>query len=99
MQNALGIGEDVIVPEAEHAIAALLEPARARLTLIRMLSAIDLNDELRLGAKEIDDIRPNRVLATEAETFELLSPQTRPQPDLRIRRRQAQYARKRHGCA
>jgi len=54
-----------------------------------MLSAIDLDDELCLGAKEIDDIRSQRMLAAEAKTFELSSPQTRPQSKLGIRRREA----------
>jgi hypothetical protein len=53
-----------------------------------MLPAIDLDDELRLGAKEIDDIGPERMLAPEAETFELFASQARPQPDLGIRRRE-----------
>ena len=61
-------------------MAAGLEPARAHLTVIRMLSAVDLDDEFRLGAKEIDDIGSERMLAAEAETFELFSPQARPQP-------------------
>jgi hypothetical protein len=46
------IRKHVIVPEADDAIAACLEPARTLLTVIRMLSAIDLDDELRLGAKK-----------------------------------------------
>jgi hypothetical protein len=43
-----------------------------------MLSAIDLDDELRLGAKEINDKGSERMLAAKAETFELFSPQARP---------------------
>jgi hypothetical protein len=42
-----------------------------------MLSSIDFDDELRLGAKEIDDIGSERMLAAKAETFELFSAQTR----------------------
>jgi hypothetical protein len=71
--------------------------ASARLTVIGMLSAVDLDDELRLGAKEIDNVASERMLAAEAETFELFSPQTRPQPDLSIRRREPQFAGERHG--
>jgi hypothetical protein len=44
---------------------------RVRITLSSACCPVDLNDELRFGAKEIDDIRPNRMLAAETETFEL----------------------------
>jgi len=57
----------VIVPEADDTIAARLEPARARLTVVRMLSAVDLDDELRLGSE--------RMLTAESETFEPFLPQ------------------------
>src|SRR6266849_1802342 len=59
------------ITEADDTIAARLGPARAYLAVIRMLSAVDLDDESRLGAKEIDDIWPERMLAAEAGTFEL----------------------------
>jgi hypothetical protein len=39
------------------------------------------------------------VLAAEAETFGLLSPQARPQPDLSIGRLEPQFAPERHGYA
>jgi len=39
------------------------------------------------------------MLAAEAEPFELFSPQTRPQPDLGIRRHEPQFASERHGHA
>jgi len=58
-----------------------------------MLSAIDLDDEPCLRAEEIGDIRPDLVLATEAESFELLASHPRSHPDLGIRWRKAQFAR------
>jgi hypothetical protein len=62
-----------------------------------MLSPIELNDESCLSTKEIDDIGPKRMLTAEAETFELFSPQPRPQSDFGIRGCPAQFARERHG--
>ena len=99
VQHPIGIRQHVIVPEADDAIPARLEPIGARLTFFGMLSAIDLDDEFRLGAKEIDDIGSERMLAAEAETFELFSPQARPQPDLSICRGEPQFACERYGCA
>src|SRR5712691_12910377 len=64
-----------------------------------MLSTVDLDDELRRGAKEVDDIGSKRMLAAEAEPFELLAAQPRPQPDLGIRGRAAKFARERRGHA
>src|SRR5689334_10640194 len=74
-QHPVGVGKHVIVPEADDTITACLEPEHARLPVIGMLSAIDLDDELRLGAKEIDDIGSERMLVAKAESFELLSSQ------------------------
>jgi hypothetical protein len=77
-EHPLGIRKHIVVPEADDTVATRLKPARAPLTVISMLSAIDRDDERRLGTEEIDDIRPERVLAAKAETFELFSPQARP---------------------
>jgi len=43
-----------------------------------MLPAIDLDCELRSRTEEIDDIRSQRMLASETKTFELSSAQMRP---------------------
>ena len=78
MHDAIGIAQDIVVPEAQDAIASLLEPARAprvfRLAL-RMLPAINFNDEACLGAEEIDDVRTDRLLAAEAKPAELTAAQ------------------------
>src|SRR6266849_8283430 len=83
----------------DDTIAPRREPARARVAVIRMLSTVDLDDELRRGAEEVDDIGSKRMLAAEAEPFELLAAQPRPQPDLGIRGRAAKFARERRGHA
>src|SRR5713226_5146811 len=72
---------------------------RARVAVIRMLSTVDLDDELRRSAEEVDDIGSKRMLAAETEPCELLAAQPRPQPDLGIRGCAAQIARERRGHA
>jgi hypothetical protein len=46
-----------------------------------MLPAVYFDDEPRLGAEKIDDIRSERVLASEAKFVELLTTQVRLQAD------------------
>jgi hypothetical protein len=99
LHHALGIRQDLVVPKSHHAIAAALEPGGARRTFIRVLAAVDFDDESCLGTKEVDDVAAHRLLAAEAETIELLAPQLRPQPDLGVGRIGAQLAGedRRHG--
>src|SRR5580692_2941667 len=93
LQDPIRIAERFIVPKSDHAITTRLKPECPRFAVICMLSAINFDDELRLRAKEIDNIGPKRMLATEAEAIKLLSAQTRPQPNLGICGRAAQFAR------
>jgi hypothetical protein len=93
VKHALGIRQHIIVPEADDGIAVRLEPIGACFIVLRVLSAIDLDDEFRRRAEEIDDIGAERMLATEAVAFELLSAQTGPQPELGVRWREPQSPR------
>jgi hypothetical protein len=61
--------------------------------IVVVLPAIDFDDKLRVGTKEIDDEVVDRVLTTEAETSELLLAQARPEALFRVRRRLAKAAR------
>ncbi len=59
-------GEDVVVPEAEHAPAAAGEPCRAALvgaSVGVVLAAVGFDDEAVAGAGEIDDEGADRVPA------------------------------------
>ena len=96
-QHTFRVGEHVVVPETDDTIALRLDPAGAGLVILRMLSTVDFDNELDLGAKEIDDVGSQRMLASEAETFELSSAQVRPKSDLGIGRRQPQFAREGNG--
>ena len=52
-----------------------------------MLAAIHFDHELRRRTEEIDDARSDRLLSPEAESFDLLAAQARPQPDLGVMRK------------
>ena len=84
LKDAFGIREDIIVPESDNAIAATREPILARRIFIRMLAAIEFDDEFRLGAVEIHDIAAHRLLTAKAKAVELLVTQLRPQPDFGV---------------
>jgi hypothetical protein len=64
--DAVAIGEDGGVPEAQHPKALSLKVGGSALIiggLIRMLSAIDLNDQGGVSAIEVDDVGAARNLA------------------------------------
>jgi len=62
-----------------------------------VLSAVDLDDELRVGAEEVDDARTNRLLAPEAKAIELLAAQTGPEADFGVGRGAPELAREGRG--
>jgi hypothetical protein len=60
---------DVIVPEADYAIATTRDLKGAGCVfflLVRVLAAVEFNRELETGAGEIDDIRSDRMLPPKA---------------------------------
>ena len=75
-KNVVGPGKRVIIPEAHHTIAATLEPlstSGVSRIVLAMLTAIDLDDERRLGTEEVDDVTPDGLLATKTESVDLFS--------------------------
>jgi len=96
MQHSRSVPQNLIVPEPKHAIALYLEhPAASGISvLIRsMVPAVDLDDEPRLCAAEVHDIRPDRVLTAELETTETPIAEEHPHSPLGIRLRVAQLPR------
>jgi hypothetical protein len=70
LEHAFGVGEDVVVPESQHALALTLEPFGSlgvRL-VVGVLTAIGLDNQMMLGADEVDDISADGVLSPELET-------------------------------
>ena len=68
-EHAGEIMHDVIVPEADDAIAASRDLQGAGgvfLLLLRVLAAIEFNRELAPGIGEIDDMRSDRMLPPKA---------------------------------
>jgi hypothetical protein len=60
---------DVIVPEADYAIAATRDLQGAGgvfFLLLRVLAAVEFNRELTTGTGEIDEVRPDRMLPSKA---------------------------------
>jgi hypothetical protein len=81
LQYAFGIFEHVIVPESNDTIAARFEPAGSLvipLLVRRVLATIDLDDELRGGAEEIDNVGADRLLSSKTKAIELSASQPHP---------------------
>jgi hypothetical protein len=73
LQHAVGVQQDLMIPESDDAPALLLQPRRPELIIpaLGMLAAIGLNDKPTPDTREVDDVPANRMLATE---FEALQP-------------------------
>ena len=88
-QRAFGVGEDFIVPKPEHPEAVALKTQGSltilcRAALMRMLAAVNFDNEFGVEATEISNVRTNRNLPAEFEALETPVAQQRPQPPLRI---------------
>jgi hypothetical protein len=67
-QYSRDVSHHVVVPESHDAISPRLEEARPRFVMRgtpRMLTTIDLDDQRRRDAQEIDNVWPGGNLATE----------------------------------
>ena len=88
-QRAFGVGEDFIVPKPEHPEAVALKTQGSltvlcRAALMRMLAAVNFDNEFGVKATEISDVRTNRNLPAEFDACKAPVAQQRPQPPLRI---------------
>jgi hypothetical protein len=84
LDNPIGFLQNVVIPESEHAKAALLEPCGSSLIVFsgdHMLPTVDFYCESGLHAKEIEDVGPDWYLPTKSVTVDLTSLQSRPQPN------------------
>ena len=69
LDHTLGIAQNVIVSEPDHAPALAFEQHRAPFVrhILRVLAAIRLDDEVVSGAGEVGDIIANRMLPAKLE--------------------------------
>ena len=84
---ACRIAKDVNISESQNAVALGLKPLGAtvvvpNLLLVAVLIAVDLDDQLRLRAKEVDDVRADDLLATELEALDAAHAEQRPEATL-----------------
>ena len=91
---APGIGENVIVPEANDPPSPPLEPRRPApvVVAVGMLSAIRLDDQAVHEAGEIDDEAPEGMLTAELEALKPPPAQSAPQATLGVRHGDPQLA-------
>ena len=76
LDHTLGIQENIVVPEAQHAPSVFLEPGCTRLIVrtLSMLAAIELNDELVRDADEIGNEWADGLLAAKFVAREISVP-------------------------
>ena len=76
-----GLRQYVIVPETQDPVAAASQVRRAQGVAagLDMLAAVELDDQARLDAGEIDDVRAHRMLAAELASAQ--APVAQVEPD------------------
>ena len=82
MENSFRVSQHVVVPEPQYSITTLIQklsPPLISLNLISMMSSIQLDDQLRLRAKEVNDVAPDGLLAAKLCAVYLSVTQTHPQ--------------------
>ena len=95
-QNTVQILEDLVVPEADHAVAVGFDQPRAICVggAARMLPAVELDGEAQAAAREVGDEVSDGVLAGEFGALNTARSQVQPQSLLRLGGFIAQLARK-----
>jgi len=82
-QHPIELLHHFVIPNAQNPITSLPQPGIALMVvfgLLRVLSAIHLDDEVVLVAYEIDDVAPDRLLAFELQAHESVRAQVVPKP-------------------
>ena len=93
-QHTVGILQDVVVPEPDHAVAMRFDHPRSRFVgrTVSMLPAIEFNREPRQTAGELDHVVPNRQLPRKFHAAQLAGAQVRPQAAFGVGHVAAQFA-------
>ena len=92
-QDAVGVGQYVVVPKADHGVTVGFDDAGAIgvSCAFSVLAPVKLDDELHTAAGQIDHVAADPELARELHA-ELSAPQPRPQADFRLGRFAAQLS-------
>jgi len=99
--DTLDVGEDVVVPESEHPIAARLQRFSSScigddLTIVSVAIAVNLDDESVRVATKIHEIVADRALPAKMAACKSGLAKMPPQFSLRRRHHAAQLASERH---
>lgn len=92
--NAIGVFEDIVIPEADDTVAVSFDHSGSRdvSRVLRMLSTVAFNCQSQRATREVDNVISNLMLTSELET-KLLGSKSRPQAALGISHLVAQFAR------
>jgi hypothetical protein len=94
-EDALWMGEDVVVGQTEHGEPVNAEEGVARNVGVRrreVMGAVRFNDEAGLLAEKVDDVGAERLLSSKLRMVEAAASKQRPQGLLGRRRRSAKSA-------
>ena len=91
-ENASQVARYIVVPEAQNSKVAIGQPfvAHGVARTVRMLSAVDLNDQPSLAANEVDGVWPDWLLPDEFVTVQPARTKAIPERPFRIRQRGSQ---------
>ena len=95
LENPVQIFDDIVVPDADHAIPAGAEVAVALpvVRAIRMLAAVEFDNQPPLAANEVDVVAIDGLLADEFETTKPAAAKPCPQHEFCWRGRAPQRSR------
>ncbi len=91
-KHELDICQNIEIPESDDLVAFLSKPPRAGTVISDlcgrdMRKAIDLDNQLRSEAREISEVRTDRMLPAKPHTLDPLTPQSQPKLHFGWRRR------------
>jgi hypothetical protein len=80
LKHAINVLDDVVVPYADDAVteSGQITVALSIYSVFGVLTAIDLDDDMPVTAREINIIRPDRLLTREFEPAEPAIPKIAP---------------------
>ena len=94
-ENAFGVLQHIVVPEADDAIAVGFDDLRSSVIgrVVGVLAAVEFDSDPRGATGEIDHEVADRVLPDELYAAELAGAQVRPKPSFRVGHIVSQLAR------